>query len=390
VDCPQAEALSTAEYLRQFNRKAAEQRIPLTGTIELTHRCNLRCVHCYLGPPGIRRNRGKQELTTDQFLSVLDQATEAGCLNLLITGGEPLLRADFPTIYRRAKHNGLLVTVFTNGTLISQDIVALFAELPPRQVEISLYGATAETYERITGVPGSYQRCLDGIRQLLDARIHLGLKTVLMTLNRHEFFAIQEMARSMGVRFRFDAAISPCLDGHPGPLRLRVPPAEVVALEMADEKRLSDWRGFYHRHRTMAPVETLYQCGAGITAFHVDPYGNLTPCLMLTEPSGSLLTRAFRACWEEEIPRLRERKASPGFRCNTCEMRALCGYCPALFAIENGAEDAPSDYLCELGHLRHQAITREENLNLRGELRNGHSGETTEEIPLREAETPGD
>ena len=388
MDCPQTDPLSNADYLRQLNRRAAEQRIPLTGSIELTHRCNLRCVHCYLGAHGTGRGRQDREISTAQWLSILDQATEAGCLNLLITGGEPLLRRDFAAIYRHAKRSGLLVTVFTNGTLISDEIVDLFVDLPPRQVEISLYGATAETYEEITGVPGSFERCLDGIRRLLDARLHVGLKTILMTLNRQEFFAIQEMAEGMGVRFRFDAAISPCFNGDRTPLELRVPPREVVAMEMADEKRLREWRDFYHRQRAMAPAETLYQCGAGVTAFHVDPYGNLSPCLMLDEPSGSLLTRTFRACWEEEIPRLHDKKASAGFVCNTCEMRALCGYCPAFFAIETGAEDARSEYLCETGHLRHQAIVREEAPG-RGEgVPDEHRSQTTEETALREAEAP--
>jgi len=388
MDCPQTDPLSNADYLRQLNRKAADQRIPLTGSIELTHRCNLRCVHCYLGARGTGRGCQDREINTAQVLSILDQATEAGCLNLLITGGEPLVRRDFAAIYRHAKRNGLLVTVFTNGTLIADDIVDLFVDLPPQQVEISLYGATAETYERITGVPGSFQRCLDGIRRLLDARLHVGLKTILMTLNRQEFSAIQEMAESMGVRFRFDAAISPCFNGDQTPLKLRVPAREVVAMEMADEKRLKQWRDFYQRQRTMAPAETLYQCGAGVTAFHVDPYGNLSPCLMLAEPSCNLVVYSFRAGWEEEIPRLHEKKASAGFVCSTCEKRALCGYCPALFAVENGAEEARSEYLCEIGHLRYQAITGGTAPGGQEGVRDEHGSRTTTETALREAEAP--
>jgi len=387
MDCPQNEHLGTVEFLEQFNRKVAQQRVPLTGSIELTHRCNLDCVHCYLGARGSRASE-HQELTTAQWLSVLDQATEAGCLYLLITGGEPTLRRDFAAVYRHAKQLGLLVTVFTNGTLISDEVIDLFADLPPRQVEISLYGATAETYETITGVRGSFERCMAGIRRLLGAHLDVGLKTVLMTLNRHEFLAIEEMAKDMGVGFRFDAAIFPCLDGDMTPVQLRVAAREAVATEMADVKRLETWRDFYRRQREIAPAETLYQCGAGTSAFHVDPYGSLTPCLMLDEPSCNLARSTFRAGWQTVMPRLHERKASAGFACSTCEKRVLCGYCPAFFAIENGAEDVRSEYLCAIGHLRYETVAGETVPAQREGDRGEDRSQAADETALREAQAP--
>jgi MoaA/NifB/PqqE/SkfB family radical SAM enzyme len=213
MDCAQTDWLSDKEYVQHFNRKVAEQRVPLYGSVELTHRCNLRCVHCYLGDKASVRGDGKQELDTAQWISIIDEIAEAGCLNLLITGGEPLLRKDFSEIYCHAKKNGLLVTVFTNGTMITEEILELFQDLPPRAVEISLYGATAATYEKITGIKGSYDQCLRGIQSLLDYGINLKLKTILMTLNRHEFYDIENMAKEYGVEFRFDAAIFPMMTG---------------------------------------------------------------------------------------------------------------------------------------------------------------------------------
>jgi len=388
MDCPQTDPLSTVEYLREFNRKAAQQRIPLSGSIELTHRCNLKCAHCYLGVAAAGGETGKAELSTAQVLSVLDQATEAGCLNLLITGGEPMLRQDFPAIYRHAKQNGLLVTVFTNGTLITDDILDLFSELPPRQVEISLYGATAATYEAVTGAPGSFERCLAGIQSLLDARLHVGLKTILMTLNRHEFFAIQQMAEDMGVRFRFDAAITPCLNGDPAPLQLRVSAEEAVAKEMADKERIKKWCDFFAKHGNVASTGILYQCGAGVTAFHIDPYGCLRPCLMVAEPSCDLATSSFASGWQTVIPRLHERKETATSVCTRCDKRALCGYCPAFFAKENGAEDVPSEYLCTMGRLRYEAITGQNSPSQGERASDGYEEHAAGKAILREAEAP--
>lgn len=355
MDCTQTSWLSNKEYLQEFQKRTIQQRIPLSGSLGLTHRCNLRCVHCYLGP--LETHLPYPEMTTEQVVSLLDEATEAGCLSLLITGGEPLLRKDFSVIYRHAKLNGLLVTVFTNGTLISDEIVGLFSDLPPYTVEITLYGATAPTYEKITRVKGSYERCLAGIRQLLVHDVNVRLKTILMTLNRHEFAAMEDMAKANGVNFRFDAAIFPRLDGDKAPLRLRVHPKEAIEKEIRDEDTLREWKEFFKRFEGTPLSNKLYQCGTGRTSFHIDPYGRLQPCLMATSYQYDLLKGDFSTGWREVIPRIREKKVGAASTCKDCEIWMLCGYCPAFFELETGAEDVCSDYLCAMGHYRSQAIS---------------------------------
>ena len=147
-----------------LGRVAVERRIPLNGSLAMTHRCQLRCVHCYLGDERYTPPAPAGELPTAFWLDLLDQVAAAGCLNLLVTGGEPLLRPDFAAVYEHAIRRGLLVTVFTNGTLVDERVVDLFAEWPPQLVEVSLYGASAPVYERVTGIPGSHGRCLRGSR----------------------------------------------------------------------------------------------------------------------------------------------------------------------------------------------------------------------------------
>jgi radical SAM protein with 4Fe4S-binding SPASM domain len=344
------------EYLRDFNRKVVAQRVPLNGNFDLTHRCNLRCTHCYLAGPSPDRKNSGRELDTRQWRAVIDEITQAGCLYLLLTGGEPLLREDFADIYRCARTSGLLVTVFTNGTLISPNILELFREFPPRAVEITLYGATAGTYEAITGVKGSYQRCLEGIRGLKDHGVNVRLKTILMGLNRHEFHAIEGMAREWGLRFRFDAALFPRLNGDPSPIDLRVPPQEAVEKEFSDRDRFRQYRDFFERFKDVPLTDSLYQCGAGRTHFHIDPYGNLQPCLMVRNLSYNLESGGFLTGWNEVMPRLRDVKPGTAYRCNQCQKRSLCGFCPGFFKLEKDAEDLPSEYLCEMGQLRFEKI----------------------------------
>lgn len=356
MDCTQTDWLSNKEYLEHFRKKVAQQRVPLSGSLDLTHRCNLRCVHCYLGDQRSIRKDSKAELSTAQWMSIMDDLREAGCLHLLITGGEPLLRRDFEEIYRHAKSNGFLVTVFTNGTLVTDSILKIFDDLPPRAVEISLYGATPATYERVTGIRGSYAQCLEGIQGLLDRQINLSLKTILMTLNRHEFYDMENKAKEYGVKFRFDAAIFPCFNNDKGPIRLRVTPEEVIEKEFSDTDRSQKWKDYFDRTKGFAVSDTLYNCGAGVTMFHVDPYGNLQPCLMAIGYKYNLLGGDFLTGWHDVMPLMRRKKAGAAYVCNECEKRTLCGFCPAFSRLENSAEDVYSKYLCAVGQLRFQAV----------------------------------
>lgn len=356
MDRIRMEGLGGREYLRELSRKAKGERVPISGSLSLTHRCNLRCTHCYL--PLRERSGGEaaQELRTAEACALIDEIAGAGCLFFLITGGEPLVRGDFHEIYRHARSRGLLVTIFTNGTMIDRDTVRLFKEYPPRAVEISLYGATAATYEKVTGVGGSYAKCLRGVRLLLDHGIPLKLKSMIMTWNSRELGEMDGMARRLGVPFRIDSALFPRIDGDRSPLALRIPPAEAVAGEVADGERLKEWAAYYARRKGLPSTDKLYTCGAGLTHFHVDPCGYLQPCSMVIHCRRKLSGGDFLAAWRDMMPRFRAKKAGAGYTCNTCEKRIVCGLCPAFFRLESGSEMRRSEYLCRMGQLRFEAL----------------------------------
>ena len=344
------------DFLYQFRKQVAEERIPISGSMDLTHRCNLRCVHCYLDPQGNKKQNIQEEMNTDQVIGILDEITAAGCLYLLITGGEPLLRGDFSQIYQHMKGNGLLVTIFSNGTLISERIMNLFEDLPPKAVEISLYGATADTYEKITGVKGSFARCMKGIQGLLDHGINLRLKTVLMTANRHELDKMEQLARNFGVSFRFDAALFPRFNGDTYPVELRVSPEEAIEREFSGPERRLGWEKFFEHFKEVSFSNNLYECGAGLTNFHIEPYGNLQPCLMSIGEKFSILGGKFLEGWETEMPDIRKIKLNPDHLCHDCPKRILCGYCPPFFKLENHSQTSISDSLCTMGQLRYEKL----------------------------------
>ena len=347
----------TREQLGAFLSRAADGRVPLNGSIAMTNRCNLRCVHCYLGDQR-SPSSAAGELDTAFWLSVVDQIAEAGCLHLLITGGEPFLRPDFAEVYTHAKRRGLLVTVFTNGTRLDEKLLRLFRELPPWFVEVSLYGASKETYDRVTTVAGAYEKCLAGVDALVGAGIRIGLKTVILKGNQHEVPAMRAMAEERGAGFRVDPAIFPCRDGDQGPLDLRLPPAEAVAIEMEDPVRLKGTADFYDRMKDLPASDRLFSCMAGLTTFHVETGGRLQPCLMVGDHGFDLREGTFRQGWESVLFDFRRIEAPPGYECNSCERRFLCGVCPAQTSLETGSPERTADYYCALGRERERAIGR--------------------------------
>lgn len=347
---------TAARWTVDFRARAAQARRPISATLELTRRCNLRCAHCYLGDQAEQHRLRDRELGAEAVQAALSEWAEAGCLYVLITGGEPLLRPDFADVYRHARGLGLVVTVFSNGTLVADETLALFRELPPRKVEISLYGATAEVHDAATGVPGSHARAWVGIHRLHAAGVRIGLKTLLMTANLREFAAMERQARDLGVRFRHDAAITPCLHGGSrAPLALRVSPEDAVRADMATAERRSAWRESIEQAAARPEGDRLYGCSAGQTFFHCDPFGGLSPCLMAESDRCVPGGRAFREIWTRELATIRGRKRTRAGGSFSGVLRGACAHCPAFNRAETGDEEMESDYMKQTTLLRYQA-----------------------------------
>lgn len=356
MECPGATLIGLNEFGLRLMDRIGTSRVPLTGSIELTSRCNLRCVHCYIGQPAADRAAESAELAAPELDRLFAEIAEEGCLWLCLTGGEPLLRKDFLDIYLAAIYKGLLVTVFTNGTGLTSEIADTWSEFRPFNVEITLYGATRETYELVTRVPGSYERCMRGIELLLERQIPLQLKTMMLTVNRHEVPAMKAFAESKGCRFHYDAVINSRLGGDRSPTQYRVPIEDVVAGDLADPERDRNLRKFAERFvPPVATDTTLYDCGAGLRTFHIDAAGRLSPCIMARQPSYDLRQGSFTDGWRNWMPVVVSQKWSTESPCRRCNLRALCGQCPGTSQVETGDQEAPVDYLCEIAHRRARA-----------------------------------
>ena len=151
-----------SKYLHSKGRKLG---IPVSGTFELTPRCNFNCKICYVHLSRQEQQARGRELTAQEWISLGRQACDRGMVFLLLTGGEVLIRPDFPEIYQALKKMGLILTVNTNGYLLRGELLELFRQDPPSRVNITLYGTSNETYENLCGI-GAYEMVLENIKAL--------------------------------------------------------------------------------------------------------------------------------------------------------------------------------------------------------------------------------
>lgn len=350
--------------------KLEQHRGIASFTLELTARCNNNCRHCYINLPVNDSIAAEQELSMEELVPIVEEAVNRGALWCLITGGEPLLRTDFEAIYHMLKRKGLLVSIFTNATMINQRHIELFLRYPPFDIEISLYGATQETYEKVTGLKGSYNAMMRGIALLEENKIPYRLKAMALKSNIHEMDIIADFCKTHTKDyFRFDPQLHLRVDNNEVRNQLikqeRLSPAEVVSLESSQEdiqkavqsscKKISD----ISLQKTEGE-QPLFYCGAGKNDFVIGYNGKLRLCLSLFAEGTCYDIRkgSFKDFWEGFVPvvrSMRSKRAEYIDKCAVCPLVNLCLWCPAHAHLETGRPDTSVDLFCELANARYRA-----------------------------------
>jgi radical SAM protein with 4Fe4S-binding SPASM domain len=353
------EVASYGEFSANLHQHIGDKRMPVEVSLEVTRRCPLECQHCYnnlaMGDLAARN----RELSKEEYEAILTELADMGVIWLLFTGGEIFARKDFLEIYTFAKKKGFLITLFTNGILINEKIADYLLEYPPFAIEITLYGRTKETYETLTAIPGSFERCMRGIRLLRERGLPLKLKTVGTTINRHEVIGMKEFAeQEMGAEFKFDSLINPRIDCSQAPLAVRLSPEDVVALDLHWSNVAAEYRAGLERERqaSATPRDTVYSCGGGVQAFAIDPYGQMSICVLSHQEMYDVRSGSLREGWDHFLLNVRKRKTTRPTKCTTCRIRSVCSMCAATGELENGDAESPVDFMCEVAHLRVAAL----------------------------------
>jgi radical SAM protein with 4Fe4S-binding SPASM domain len=346
-------------------------RVPAAFDLELTARCNNDCRHCYVNLPAGDRRAQAAEMPLKEICRVADEAVAAGSIWCLLTGGEPLLRRDFEDVYIGLKRRGLLVSVFTNACLVNQAHVDLFKRYPPRDVEVTVYGVTEATYERVSRRAGSFAAFRRGLDLLLDNGIGVTLKAVAMRSNVHELAAIARFCRERSrTEFRFDPVLHLRVDGDAGRnaeiLAERLSPQQVVEVERGDEARFTALQQDCRRLLAAppdegAPCELLMRCRAGLDTFAVTYDGRFAVCSSLRRDDCTCDLRrgSLAEAWRSVVPQVRGMRSSDArflATCGACDLFDLCLWCPAHAVIETDRLDASVPYYCAVTHARAEAL----------------------------------
>ena len=350
--------------------KMKGKRTLFSFDLEITARCNNNCRHCYINLPAGDRAARERELSFNEIKAIADEAVSLGAFWCLVTGGEPLLRDDFPDIYLYLKRKGLLVSVFTNAALITKEHIRLFKKYPPRDIEVSVYGVTEKTYEGVTRKPGSFAAFIRGLNLLLESGVKVRFKAMALRSNMHELPEIASFCRQRTKDFfRFDPFLHLRFDRDPERNKEikseRLSSEEIVALERSDSERFQSLEKGCDKlivpEFSNITCNHLFHCGTGNGSFNVSDNGFFRLCSSLWHPDcvydlrkGSL-TDAFY----NFVPHVRDMRTDRKEfleTCRVCPIINLCMWCPAHAHLETGEIDAPVDYFCKVAHARTDAL----------------------------------
>lgn len=326
-------------------KKTMDRLIPFTVHWELTYHCNLQCPHCYVVPQNSR-----VELSSGKIIDILDILKEKGTLYIIFSGGEILTRKDFFDIALHARKKGFALRLLTNGTLIDERVADRIKDLHPLSIEISLYGSTPTTHDRITACPGSFERSIKALRLLHERSIRTVVKSLMMKQNAGEFQRMKKLAQEIGSQFLYDTIIIPRVDGSMEPCRNRLNGEELYRLLYPEVKEKAEDGN--SRQNDLS-------CSAGLNVLSISPYGDVYPCMAFKESGGNLTKNSLSEIQHSPMfSKMRSITLSELRECKVCKFIQHCNRCPAIAWLETGNLFGPSQADCLLARVVKSIIDR--------------------------------
>lgn len=337
------------EIFHMDNIVKEKKRYPLVTGIELTCNCNFNCVHCYAKP-----SRVDESMPLDRIKEIIDALYDNGVIFVYLTGGEPLLRKDFKEIYMYLKEKGFLIEILTNATLLNEDYISVFDEYPPILFDISMYGNSPETYEKVTGDGENYFRFIKALDLLDEKGLQYSLKTIVMKENFHELKEMQDFAKSRRVEFKYTFNIFPDYDGGKDVMEHALPPKEMFEIEKQDAEKINMWKESYKRRSnpyknslSLGKQVPLYMCNFAVSMCVVTHDGFLKGCNKNNLYASDLSKVSFKEAWEK-LGHIADHYASSNNKCANCDYYSMCDQCSAENETYTGNPEIPCGYKCDI------------------------------------------
>ena len=345
-----------SQLLREMNNTAQRFGIPLGVQLDLTYRCNERCVHCYLD------HDDHGEMSTAEIKDLLDQMAVASVFFLTLSGGEILMRRDFFEILEHARRLMFCIKLKTNAVMIHATEADRIQALAPESVQISVYSHHPEVHDAITNLPGSLRKSVAGAKLLVDRGVKVIFANVLMRDNFQDYSGVQALAAEIGARYTIDPTITPMMDGDRSILNLNIDRAllkqvfrDSSLLGTAPEEFCAPPSGPLPEEDA---INTL-PCSASHTFCYVSPYGDVYPCVQFPLPTGNVRVTPFLSIWKHspQMNEVRSITMNDLPVCSTCSHGGgSCSRCPGLAYME-GNMRGPSSQDCEKSYARTGMVT---------------------------------
>ncbi|NQT49761.1 radical SAM protein [Candidatus Kuenenbacteria bacterium] len=289
------------------------------ASYEITNKCNLSCLHCYR----LQSEEVVPSLTIEQKKNIIELIEQSGCLWLQLTGGEPLFCSDFIELYKYAYDLGLLLVISSNGVrLQDQEILELFKTRPPRRLTISLYGASSDSYSKLTGSATAFEKVVVGLKKIKELGICLRISIIVTKFNESELEQMVELAKQFTSDFHVYRNISPRLNG------------DTSSLEVASEGNNPE-----------LDEECRQDCLAGKTFYNVDALGYAGICKVSRDRTVNLLNESFGSF--EKLAKIAEEVMQLPAVCVSCELRVKCQTCRPMQMMYNDISEVPKSVCLE-------------------------------------------
>ncbi len=354
-----------AQIKKMLMQKAAINRVPISGTFEITPLCNMNCRMCYIRMTEKEMNERGTMLSAEDWIELGKECVKRGMLLLLITGGEPFARKDFRYIYEELTKLGLSISLNSNATLIDENIISWLKENPPSRVNVTLYGGNNETYEKLCGLKDGYDRAVRGIKLLRDAGIMVCINASFTKYNVSDMQEITDFANAHGLKVRSTSYMFPPVRNAKEGVtddEVRFTPKEAAKARAACAKLTMSEAEYTHylklAHAGICEAEdnddecvriedAKMRCTAGKCSFWVTWDGRMTPCGMMNEPVITCRAESFNEGWQRIVSETD--KIYTPVECENCKMKSACVVCGALCIAEgDGDSTKKPEYVCRM------------------------------------------
>lgn len=306
-------------------------------TLELTYRCNEKCIHCYVDDQTYQK-----ELSFDQYKNLLDELAEMGCMYLLLTGGELTLHPDFLRIAEYASEKGFLVDIYTNGYHVTEEMIHRMIALVPNSISFSFYGGDAKSHDAVTGIPGSFEKSLKTMLIFKSAGVDTFIKSIALKQNFDSLEKLYQLGEMLDIPVAMAKLVTPSHTGEKKTSDCRLETEQQYKKLLDFEKT---YRGKDVAIRDWAPGMAF--CSAGLNTLSIDPYGNVTPCNSFMILLGNILSQPLQEIWDCSVEIMKANMPDGYLKkeCGSCEYLKFCNVCLGC-VIEPDGKQIDDDQIC--------------------------------------------